>query len=321
MKRNFLLLALILAAPLAWAQQQEQYSMYMMNNFMVNPAEAGTEEFADILVGYRTQWVGFDGAPRTFFLSGHTPIGKKSSRFDDVKQLPFHGAGGIVTGDQIGPFRINTVKASYAYHLPVTKDLILSLGAFVGAKQYTLDLGDVEFDDQGGDDNKFNQTQTVMTPDVSFGFWGYSSKYYFGVSAFQLLQSDVKLGDQSAPGAGADGKLDIHSWVTAGYNIKIDSNFSIIPSFVVKFVSPAPVSFDVNAKLRYKDQYWLGVSYRGGDAVVGIVGLTAKKMIDIAYAYDFTTSDIKNFSTGSHEILVGLRLANHPDAPPPAQFW
>jgi type IX secretion system PorP/SprF family membrane protein len=95
----------------------------------------------------------------------------------------------------------------------------------------------------------------------------------------------------------------------------------LIPSFVGKMVQNAPITFDINAKLRYNQIAWLGVSYRRDDAVVGLVGVTAKKLIDIGYAYDFTTSAVKQFSSGTHEIMLGLRLPNHQHHPPPAQFW
>ena len=318
-----IILSLVTVLTLGWAvgQQQEQFSMYMMNNFMVNPAEAGTEEFIDIKIGYRTQWVSLSGAPKTFFLSGHAPLAKKMSRFDDVQQLAFHGVGGVITADQIGPFSIINAKAAYSYHLPVGKDLILSLGAFAGIRQYQLDPNKLAFDEGLSQDPTFSAAQTFTAPDLSLGLWGYASNYYFGLASFQLLQSDLQLQTTIDNTGGDSGSLAMHHWATAGYLIKLNEDFMIIPSFVVKAVQPAPLSFDLNAKFRYKDLAWLGFSYRRLDSFVGIIGVTAKKKFDIAYAFDFTTSDLSNYTTGSHEILVGQRLPNSEHDPAPSQFW
>lgn len=94
-----------------------------------------------------------------------------------------------------------------------------------------------------------------------------------------------------------------------------------MPSFVVKGVTPAPIQFDINSKLRYKDFAWVGVSYRNRDAVIALAGVTIKSKLDISYAYDINTSPLSQFNSGSHEILIGLRIPNHEHEPPPAQFW
>ncbi len=301
-----------------YAQQQEHYSMYMMNNYLVNPAEGGTEDFIDIKLGYRTQWVGLEGAPSTVFLSGHAPIGKHTNRLD-ADQRPFHSAGGAIISDQIGPFGITTVKGSYGYQIPVTQKLFVSLGAFLGVKQYQLDVNKLEFDNQGTVDASVQNATTSIVPDASAGIWVYSDKIYGGISAFQLLGNKINITEvQSQKDAGT---LARHYFATAGYNIKLDSNFSIVPSFVVKAVSPAPITVDFNAKFRYRDLAWIGVSYRNQDAFVGLVGVTVKRLIDVAYSFDFNYSDLNTYNTGSHEILIGLRLPNHEHTPPPSQFW
>lgn len=318
MKRfSFLILCLGIVG-LARAQQQEHYSMYMQNNFLVNPAEGGTEEFIDIKLGYRNQWVSVPGAPQSFFLSGHAAVGKKTSRFDDVRQLPYHGVGGAIISDNIGPFNIITAKGAYSYHLPVSDDLIMSVGAFLGVKQYQIDNDDIQFDkNENFTDPVESGLGTATAPDVSVGIWGYADRYYFGISTFQILNNKVNISDDFIN----DSQLSMHHWATAGYRIPMGENFNLIPSFVVKFVEPAPVTFDVNAKFRYKDDAWLGVSYRNQDAVIGIVGVTIKNLIDVAYSYDFTTSSFSAYNNGTHEILLGLRLPNQEHEPPPAQFW
>ena len=314
------------------AQQQEQYSMYMMNNFLVNPAEGGTEKFSQINMGYRTQWVGVDnnsltgnrgGAPKSIFLSGHTPLGKKQGQFEDVMPLAHHGVGGVVSKDVAGLWNVINIKGSYSYHLPVTRDLTVSFGAFAGVKQYTYGGNDGEYAPAitGETDPVFGGAQSQLLPDMSLGIWGYSSKYYFGVSSFQLFGNQINLNTGGVGPNGNEGSLSRHYWVTGGYKIDLSQDYFLVPSFVVKYASPAAPQMDLNAKLKYKDLVWTGVSYRNLDAVVGLVGVTIKKQFDIAYAYDFGISSLRVGHKGSHEILVGLRLPQKAIEPPTAQFW
>ena len=334
MKKLLVLLVGIFIVVSASAQQQEQYSMYMMNNFMVNPAEGGTEEFIDLKLGYRTQWVGLDnndlygnrgGAPKTTFISGHAPLGKKTSRFEDVDPLPHHGVGGMIAQDNIGLWSIMNAKVSYSYHLPVSHDLMISFGTFIGIQQYKYDGASAEYDFFGGADPTFGGAQSKILPDASLGIWAYSSKYYFGISSFQLLGNKMDLSTSaqslSQVGTTSSGSLARHFWVTGGYKIDLSENYFLVPSFVVKYVAPSVPQLDLNAKFKYQDKAWVGVSYRNTDAIVGLVGVTYKALIDIAYSYDFGVSDLKVGHSGSHEILLGLRLPNHRHEPPPAQFW
>lgn len=335
MKKLLVLLVGMFIVGSVSAQQQEQYSMYMMNNFMVNPAEGGTEEFIDLKLGYRAQWVGMDGdnalysgrsgAPETMFISGHAPLGKKTSRFEDVDPLGHHGVGGMVAKDNIGLWSIMNAKVSYSYHLPVSHDLMISFGTFIGIQQYKYDGGNAQYDFFGGVDPAFGGTETKILPDASVGIWAYASKYYFGISSFQLLGNKMDLATSAQNGntdeVKGTGSLARHFWVTGGYKIDLSENYFLVPSFVVKYAAPTTPQIDLNAKFKYQDKAWIGVSYRNMDAVVGLVGVTYKALIDIAYSYDLGLSDLNVGHNGSHEILIGLRLPNHKHTPPPAQFW
>lgn len=308
---------------LSFGQQQEHYSMYMQNNYLVNPAEGGTDDFVDFKLGYRTQWVDFGnnntGGPKTMFVSGHTPINKRIAEFDDITPTPFHGAGGAIILDEIGPFKIITAKASYAYHLPVSNKLTLSIGAFAGVKQYQIEGDELRFSsDNSAVDPIAASFQTAYSPDVSLGLWGYSKTYYFGISAFQLINSKVDLYKDFDQ---AESQLANHYWLTGGYKIHVTDEWFVVPSVVAKYVQDAPFTFDLNAKIRYQDQYWAGVSYRREDALVLSLGTTLMNKFDVGYSYDITRTDIKDYSAGSHEIIIGYRMPLTEHEPPPAQFW
>lgn len=321
MKKYIYLIVLGLVT-VGYSQQQEQYSMYMMNNFLVNPAEAGTEDFIDINLGYRSQWVDFgDGAPTDVFISGHAALNKEVTT-NGTRELAFHGVGGAVIQDNIGPFNITNIKLAYAYHLPIYKHFFLSLGAFGGVKQYKYNSADVQWSSDASDvEPGFESDISKMTPDLSVGIWGYSKKFYFGYTSFQLIPASFV--DAGVTSVETEAQLSAHHWATAGYNIMIDSakHWNLVPSVVFKGVKGSRPSMDFNLKIKYNNLVWAGVSYRTQDAVIVIAGVTVKNMVDIGYAYDITTSNIKNSSSGSHEILLALRLPNHEHHPPQPQFW
>ena len=299
------------------AQQQWQYSEYMNNNFLLNPAEGGTEKFTDIKLGYRTQWVGLEGAPTSMFVSAHHPINKNREDIDGVRELGHHGIGGYITRDQTGPITRSSLYGSYSYHLPLTIDLTLSFGAFLGLKEYRLDGSEVKFEgDQS--DAVLNGNATNYLPDATLGFWLYGKSFYVGASTFQLLANKLDL--SAVNNAQDEGSLSRHFFITGGYKVPVSEKVFLVPSFVVKYASPAPAQFDLNAKIRYEDLYWGGVSYRNKDAIVALAGVTLKKLWDIGYSYDFNTSGLSGFNSGSHEILIGYRV-HHDHEPPPAQFW
>lgn len=95
---------------------------------------------------------------------------------------------------------------------------------------------------------------------MTLGLWGYSKSYYFGFASFQILNCEIGVYDEVGQALSINtGTLEAHHWATAGYKVDIDSNWFIVPGFVLKFVKNVPLSFELNAKLRYQDKYWMGV--------------------------------------------------------------
>jgi type IX secretion system PorP/SprF family membrane protein len=235
--------------------------------------------------------------------------------------MAYHGAGGMVLSDNAGHFKTLEVKASYAYHLPIGKSFNLSLGAFVGFKQLSVDNDKLVSDSKGGTDPTLSTEATTSTisPDVTLGIWGYHKKYYFGISSFQLLGNDVKVSQTS------ESSLNRHYYLTGGYKLDINEKLFLVPSVLVKMLPGVPLTTDINAKLNYNQKFWGGASFRLGneaESVVLLAGITLKNLVDIGYAYDITLTDMNTVkNNGSHEIIVGLRLVNHQHHAPPKQFW
>ena len=307
----------------AKAQQEQQYSQYLVNGYVINPAMGGTEDYIDIKLGARAQWVGFEDAPKTIYLSGHTALGKdfnNSHAHHKGEHQYWHGVGGYVYSDNTGTIARTSAYASYAYNLPLANrgKLRLSLGAFGGLKQFKYNPGDhiSTLHDQG---DVVAETNAVkLLPDASLGFWLYSKRFYVGGSLFQALGSKIETTD--APNLG-DAQLSRHFILTAGLKAQISQYFSLIPSFLVKNNSSAPISVDVSGKIDYDDTYWGGLSVRGGDAIIAMVGVVLNKKLELSYSYDLTYSDIRKASTGSHEVVIGYRLKHPGHLVCPSSFW
>ncbi|NNE54756.1 MAG: type IX secretion system membrane protein PorP/SprF, partial [Flavobacteriales bacterium] len=130
-------------------------------------------------------------------------------------------------------------------------------------------------------------------------------KFYFGFTLPQLLQNKVDLYESTTTDLS---RLEDHYMVMGGYTIAVNDDIKVIPSFLLKYVSPTPIKIDATARVMYKDMVWLGGSWRNNDAFVAMVGYEWNELVSLGYAYDFTTSDIKNYSDGTHEIVLGLRF-------------
>lgn len=146
-----------------------------------------------------------------------------------------------------------------------------------------------------------------ITPDAKFGLHLYHSKWFFGFSAPNLLQSKLKFDNSLYTGLS---RLENHFIVTGGYKFRIAKDFNLEPSTVIKYISPAPIQADVMARVIWKEKLWLGGVYRTMDAASVLLGITYRRNLSFGYSYDFTTSNIRNHSAGTHELFIGIRFSN-----------
>lgn len=295
--RRILALALVaMAVGHAHAQQLPQLTQYQFNDYVFNPAVAGSRDFLELRSGHRYQWVGIQDAPRTFTLSGTTPIGEKM------------GVGGYLFTDIVGPTRRTGVQFSYAYHLQFTEDLKLSLGLSAGLLQFLIDGSKITLRDPG-DPAMDDQLRGELMPDAKFAFYLYHPKFWFGATAPQLLRNKVRFFDERNE---VLSRMEDHYYVTGGYRIPMGENWKLEPSFLLKYVDPVPPKLDITATIRYKNNMWLGASYRTNDAYAAMVGIWLKETFQFGYSYDIITSNLRNYSTGSHEVMLALTFGKQP---------
>jgi type IX secretion system PorP/SprF family membrane protein len=295
-----LLFALMVSA-LA-AQQLPQLSQYAFNDYIYNPAVAGSRPWFELRTGHRYQWVGITDSPRTFTLSGTTPIGSKM------------GVGGLIYTDHVGPTRRTGFQASYAYHLNITEDIRLSMALSVGMLQFVVDGSKIHFHD-GSDPVIDDQLRGDLVPDATFGIMAYHEKWWAGAAAPQLMKGKIYFYDEQEE---ALSELATHYYVMGGYRWQFADDFRLEPSVLVKYVDPVPAKVDITATLHYRELLWLGLTYRTKDAMSVMVGGWVKETFQFGYSYDITTTNLKNYSDGTHEIMLAITFAKEKSGGAPA---
>jgi type IX secretion system PorP/SprF family membrane protein len=283
MKKFYIVIVLLIATQV-YGQQDPQYTQYMYNMNVINPAYAGSKENLSFGLLYRTQWAGVDGAPQTATFFGHAPISDKV------------GMGLSVISDEVGPVKETNVYADFSYTLNLGGEHKLAFGIKAGATFHDIGLAGIDLIDPN---DPFFQNISTTTPNIGAGFFYYTDKYYFAASLPNILDS-VHL-DANGNKIGSE---DSHYFVTGGYVFDVTANTKLKPSFLVKSAFGAPTSFDVNLNALFWNKFEVGGSYRLDDSFSGLINFAITPSLRIGYAYDSVTSDIKRFAPASHEFML-----------------
>jgi len=276
------------------AQQMPLYTQYVFNNFVFNPAVAGTHNYYQIRSNTRVQWVGIPDHPITNFLSVYGP-----SKSQDM------GYGGYLYNDVTGPTSRIGFNGSYAYNISVAEDIRLSMGISAGLQQYKVDGSYIQLMDEDRDPLK-SAVYSSWVPDASIGLYLYSFNYHVGFSTAQLLNNKMRLLDGDSTSGVS--RLKSHFYLTGGYRYIINRDYAVEPTLVIKKVAPAPFQFDITAKVFYQNLFFGGLSLRTQDAISLLLGYIHEKQYYFGYSYDFSFTPIRKYTSGSHEITIGYRF-------------
>jgi type IX secretion system PorP/SprF family membrane protein len=297
MKRIVILTGCLLAGLLGQAQQRPLQSLYMFDPLLVNPAYAGTQVQLSSTAIYRNQWVNFDGAPKTFTFSAHS--GFRKARV---------GVGVIFGNDKIGVHSDNSGYLIYSYKLPLSKRKdagVISFGLQGGFNLLKSDyfMTDPRDAPEIGAISKFNPNFGAgVFFRNKFGWAGLSVPHLINNKTIDIIDADT---DEILNAAG---KQQRYYYLMGGFTQKLGPNFKWMPSTLVRLQENAPLSFDINNMFILYDAVGLGFSYRLNDSVVGLFELQINENFHVGYAYDVTTSAIRLYSNGSHEIMVNYRI-------------
>ena len=253
MKKEYFLLTLFsVFILLGNAQQRPHYTQYILNNYILNPALSGIENYTDIKISGRDQWVGLNGAPKTFYLTIHGPLGKTNYRTNATSYKvpgenprgksywesytaaePHHGVGLTIINDQTGLFSRFSTDVSYAYHLGLNARTNLAAGFSAGISRIGYNSSKAEFADPNDPVLLLNSgIINKIRPDLNIGLWLYSADYFVGFSAQQIIPQKIKFSDDASYGS----KLIPHLFATAGYRFLLNDDINAIPSVMAKYV-------------------------------------------------------------------------------------
>ena len=298
MKKSLLLFAICFICNWSNSQQIPQYSQWSLHQFAGNPAHAGIKPCIDIHALYRLQWVGFEGAPKSGFLTVAIPLSAKRKKYLSAR----HGTGFKFETDQIGQFNVNRFNVAYAAHFNFTTDNRLSLGLYGGFMQMGYDPSGVH---TGLPDPSISQESSFVVPDASFGAWYNSEFYYFGFSLQNLIPSKWKdIGNTS--------RNRFHAAFNAGYQFRLSENLSLLPAVNLRVPPKGPVSLDLNVMFDIKNTVGLGIGYRNTDAVIALVNIKIKEQFSIAYSFDYTLSKIQIGAQNTHELSLRYTTCKPP---------
>lgn len=276
---------LLLFSGTVQAQQDPLYSQYMFNTLAVNPAYAGSADVFTALLLSRHQWVGFAGAPSTQTLVAHTPLPKQNM-----------AVGFSLLADKIGPTRQTGIYGDYAYRIRTSDETHLSFGLKGGINLYQADLASLTTVDP--DAANVNVSSKAM-PNFGFGLFWHSPRYYVGLSLPKLMQNEV---DAGATMALAPERR--HLFLIAGYVLDLNRSLRFKPSIMLRQVSGAPLSLDLNANFLLRDRIWLGGMYRVGNSIGVLAQYQVNDQFRVGYAFDLTTNRLGAYNGGTHEVML-----------------
>ncbi|NAS12888.1 PorP/SprF family type IX secretion system membrane protein [Poritiphilus flavus] len=294
-KINRLILALAtigLFIQQARGQQDPQYTQYLYNHSIVNPAfiiGEGGRLNAGLL--YRAQWVGVEGSPRILNAFGQF-------RLNDKMQL-----GLSLVRDDIGSGALleDNVYADYAYILQLGRESSLSLGLKAGFTFFNSDFEGFGFNDNMIDPAFLEPTSEVF-PNIGAGAYYLNKNFYAGISALNLL--NARHLDQS-DGVINRGREEVHYYLTSGYTFQVLPDiFSMRPSILARGVRGAPMILDLNINLLFYDRFEIGMGYRTSESFLSMFNFRLTPGLRIGYAHDHTVNNLGGFGSSSHEVFL-----------------
>ncbi len=331
MKKIFTVILLIVSAAFVNGQAKPAYTQYVLNNYILNPALAGIENYTDIKASFRNQWTGIKGAPITSYISLQAPIGKSDYRTSATSNAvpgenprgkqywqdytapdPHHGIGFYAMSDKAGYINRWTISGSYAYHRPLGIKTTLAAGFNAGVSGISLDATKATFSDPDHDPAIGVAAGDLkkIKPEIGAGLWLYSARYFAGISVLNIVPGKAKFSKNDKYGT----YYTPNYFATAGYRFSLGEDFTLIPSVMMQYWEPQLIGAHFNTKLQYMDKAWVGASYRYSDFLAGysaLAGFNISNTLNLSYSYEVaTTSRLRVYTGNTHEILIGFTLGN-----------
>jgi len=275
------------------AQQLPQFTQYMFNTVSINPAYAGSRETLSIVGLHRTQWAGLEGGPTTQTLSIHSPM-----RNEKV------GLGLSFINDELGYQNFAYLYGDFSYTIQTGANTKLAFGVKAGFTSYSLDP---DFVASEANDPLISGYEDRWEPNIGAGVYWHSERWYVGLSSPRILSTKyAENGNYKA--------VERQSYyLTGGYVFDLSESIKFKPATLLKATNGAPLSFDVTANFLFNEVFWVGAAYRVNEragALGGIADFQISKQLRIGYAYEYPISDLRPYTSGTHEVLLMFELFN-----------
>lgn len=299
MKRILFSIAILASCTALSAQQDAHFTQFMYNKLLINPGYAGARGVPSLSAIFRSQWIGFEGAPQSILASYNGPF--LSNRV---------GIGVTLNSLKIGLQRDFTGTLAYSYDVVSEENVSVRIGLSGAVRSLGIAYGEAAFVDTG-DGSISNQKENDIYGNVGAGIYStVMNRFYFGVSVPRLYANVIGFANNNATVLAKEYQ---HFYGMAGAILPLSEDINLMPSVLLKYVKNAPFDADINLNLDIKRKFTAGVSYRmGGDGIGDSVDLLAywqaTSKVGVGVAYDFTLSSLKDYNAGSVEVLIQADL-------------
>ncbi|MFP4339036.1 MAG: type IX secretion system membrane protein PorP/SprF [Cyclobacteriaceae bacterium] len=285
-----LLCFLIILSGEVAAQQNAIYSNFMFNRLAINPAYAGSQDQLNVTAIHRRQWENFEGAPSTSAFSAHKYIKDKNI-----------GLGMMASSDQIGIHRDNRLYLVYAYKIKM-KAGTLSMGLQGGFSRLSSDFSQLNL--RSDRDAMMSGMRSDFNPNFGTGVYFSNANVFAGVSVPYLINNRLEGATETL----AEAREARYYLLTAGTVLTLNQDLKLVPSALFRVQEGNAVGMDINTNLVISEILTVGLSYRTEQALTALMGLNLSENLSMGYAYDLTTTDIGQYSNGSHEFMLNFRI-------------
>ena len=290
--KYILIVVFVLTGLFSKAQQDPMFTQYMNQLLSMNPAYAGAKGVTSATIVAREQWVSWDGHPSTQTIFVHSPLN------DEM------GVGGSIMNDKLGVVSSTGIFGDYSYTITYPGERYLSLGLKAGLSFYQADLSSVDLGSGDASDPAFMyDVSRNFLPNAGVGVYFSSPDFYLGFSVPKLISNRIIDEDIET---GTISKEELHAFFMGGYVFDVNRILKFKPYFMVKATPNAPISIDLTAQFVFVEKLWGGVTYRIGDSFGAMVQVQVTEQLKVGYAYDYTTTELGEYNTGTHEILLGF---------------
>lgn len=266
------------------AQQKVQFTQYMFNGLVINPAYAGSDEALSLTFVQRRQWAGVENAPTTQTLSAHTLFREKHT-----------GVGLTIINDKIGIHRNLSVLTNYAYHIRVGERSFLSMGILAGIHNRKSDYASL----MASDPKLYNPYISHTAFDFGTGIYFRSKRFHAGLSAPGLIPEKVNINDTLSLRLGG-----VHYLLFSRYRIPLTDKLEVEPGILFKYLDGVPLSYDLYTNMIFREVLTAGLSYRKKESVDFLIKCQLTPQLQFGYSYDHPVGELSRLSNGSHEIMI-----------------